>query len=859
MMKRGVLLASRRLATRGFISVALIAGAGSGVAAMLPALSASAAGATPSVSVSSSLNPSTYGDQVSFTATVTPASPTPTGTVTFTYTNSNNAATVFQPICTESGSDVVTLNGSGLASCTPQTALLAGTDTVTASYSGDGTYAAGTNSPLFAQNVSPRATQTTIANNGPTATTYGTTASFKATITVAPGDSNTQAVTVPAPGNTAIFFANAIAPANQLPDCAGANSPNVTGTGTPPVIPSTATCNTKDLPGGSDHVFAFYNGDGNYAQSQTSSGAAQTVNPANTNTTVAPLTSSSTYAHQVTITATVTPPNPGVAGPTGKVAFAAGGTNLPDCSGANAPAVVGTGTPPVAPFTATCKTNDLPGSHGETVTATYSGDSNYSGSVGSSTANGYVVNPVSTSTSAPVPSSNPVGVSQQVTYTATVTPSTAGVNNPTGTVTFLDNGSAISAACSAAPVSTGAGGTTASCSTSYGSTGVHSITATYNGDANYAASSPSSALSENVNTDSTTTTIQDHGPNPSNYGQSVSFTATVTPNPSAGTAPTGTVTFSDGGTPICSNVQVSASGGNATASCVTSSLAAGVHSITASYSGDSTYGGSATTSAASQTVEQNPGYWMVGSDGGIFSFGPRATFYGSMGSQHLNAPIVGIARDPATGGYWMVASDGGVFSFNAPFFGSMGSTHLNKPIVGIAAAPGGNGYWLVASDGGIFTFGPGAAFYGSTGAMHLNRPVVGMAAAPSGNGYWLVASDGGIFTFGPGATFYGSTGAIALNKPIVGLAAAPGGSGYWLVGSDGGIFTFGPGATFYGSTGAIHLNQPVVGIAAAPSGNGYSLVASDGGMFTFGPGVTFYGSMGATRLNGPIVGMASAG
>jgi hypothetical protein len=36
-------------------------------------------------------------------------------------------------------------------------------------------------------------------------------------------------------------------------------------------------------------------------------------------------------------------------------------------------------------------------------------------------------------------------------------------------------------------------------------------------------------------------------------------------------------------------------------------------------------------------------------------------------------------------GYWMVASDGGIFSFgDAQFFGSMGGTHLNKPVVAMA-------------------------------------------------------------------------------------------------------------------------------------------------------------------------------
>ena len=62
---------------------------------------------------------------------------------------------------------------------------------------------------------------------------------------------------------------------------------------------------------------------------------------------------------------------------------------------------------------------------------------------------------------------------------------------------------------------------------------------------------------------------------------------------------------------------------------------------------------------------------------------------------------------PFAAGYWLVASDGGIFTFgpNQPFFGSTGGTPLNRPIVGMAVDPRRGGYWLVASDGGIFTFG----------------------------------------------------------------------------------------------------------------------------------------------------------
>ncbi|HEX4492879.1 MAG TPA: hypothetical protein VH914_16860, partial [Acidimicrobiia bacterium] len=245
------------------------------------------------------------------------------------------------------------------------------------------------------------------------------------------------------------------------------------------------------------------------------------------------------------------------------------------------------------------------------------------------------------------------------------------------------------------------------------------------------------------------------------------------------------------------------------------------------------------------------GYWLVGSNGSVYSNG-SAGDHGSAAS--LARPIVGMAPTPSGQGYWMVGSDGGIFSFgDAGFRGSTGAIHLAQPIVGIASTPSGHGYWMVASDGGIFSFGD-AKFHGSTGAMHLNQPIVGMAATPSGNGYWLVARDGGVFSFGD-ATFHGSTGAMHLNQPIVGMAASHSGSGYWMVASDGGVFSFGD-ATFHGSTGAVHLAQPIVGMAPTRSGAGYWFVARDGGVFSFGD-AHFFGSAGNQGLTS-VVGMAAS-
>jgi hypothetical protein len=85
--------------------------------------------------------------------------------------------------------------------------------------------------------------------------------------------------------------------------------------------------------------------------------------------------------------------------------------------------------------------------------------------------------------------------------------------------------------------------------------------------------------------------------NPSTVGQSVTFTATVSPvSPGTGT-PTGTVTFKDGAT-VLGTTNLAAG----QASFTTSALSVGGHAITASYSGDGSF------SASSASLTQNVGY-----------------------------------------------------------------------------------------------------------------------------------------------------------------------------------------------------------------------------------------------------------
>ncbi|HWW45993.1 MAG TPA: hypothetical protein VN180_13065, partial [Acidimicrobiia bacterium] len=119
----------------------------------------------------------------------------------------------------------------------------------------------------------------------------------------------------------------------------------------------------------------------------------------------------------------------------------------------------------------------------------------------------------------------------------------------------------------------------------------------------------------------------------------------------------------------------------------------------------------------------------------------------------------GAGAPASPGAYWLVSSDGGIFTFGGvPFAGSAGGVHLNQPIVTMAPTPDGAGYWLIARDGGIFTYGD-ATFHGSLAGLppgaRPSAPVVAIVPTGDGAGYWIATADGGVYTFGD-AGFFGS-------------------------------------------------------------------------------------------------------
>ena len=106
--------------------------------------------------------------------------------------------------------------------------------------------------------------------------------------------------------------------------------------------------------------------------------------------------------------------------------------------------------------------------------------------------------------------------------------------------------------------------------------------------------------------------------NPSVFGQSVTFTGTVTGV--AGT-PTGTVTFKDGATTLGTGTL----NGSGQATFATASLSGGTHAITAVYAGDGTYVGS-TSTALTQTVNKADSTTALSSSADPICTGQPVTF-----------------------------------------------------------------------------------------------------------------------------------------------------------------------------------------------------------------------------------------
>ena len=252
------------------------------------------------------------------------------------------------------------------------------------------------------------------------------------------------------------------------------------------------------------------------------------------------------------------------------------------------------------------------------------------------------------------------------------------------------------------------------------------------------------------------------------------------------------------------------------------------------------------------------GYWLVGADGGIFSFG-SAGFFGSTGSFTLQRPVVGISPTGDRKGYWLVASDGGIFAFgDSGYFGSLpglgfspagspGAHPLAAPIVAMVPSADGAGYFMVASDGGIFAFGH-ARFAGSCpGIGGCAGPAVAVMPDATGNGYWLVTATGNVYGFGDAHYL----GAPHRSVPVTSAVRTPDGGGYWVLFADGTVVPFGD-ASAHGDPSGTLGGDTATAIISTSDGGGYWVATAAGAVDNYGDAPAD-GNMAGAHLNAPVV------
>ena len=507
-----------------------------------------AAGTMTTISASSSNpSPASYGQSLSYTATVanSSTSATPTGTVSF-----YNGATKLATLSLVSGTATYTTS-----------ALLVGTYSLTAKYNGTidfDTSASDLTTPVL-QTINPDSTSTNVAAASNPAV-FGQAITFTATVT------NTVVAGITPTGKAT--FQDVF---NGVTTNLGAYN----------LVNGVATVTTSALAAGSHAITATYSGAADFSTSGGTLPGGEIVNPASTTIAVQSSLSLSSFGQKVTYTATVTPGS-GTFDNRGTVQFQVDGNNF------GGPVALSSGTASIQESTLAV------GSH--TITATYSGDTDFSGST-TTTAVAQTIDADTTSTSITASSSNssPSLYGQSLSFTATVANTSGTSLTPSGTVSFYNGSTKL------ATFNLNAAGS-ATYTTSTLSAGTYSLTATYNGTTDFATSSSATPVLQTIEADGTATTItaSSSNPNPSTYGQSLSFTATVANTSGTSLTPTGSVSFYNGSTKL---ITINLVAGSATYT--TSALNAGAYSLTATYNGTTDFATSSSdpTTPILQTVD----------------------------------------------------------------------------------------------------------------------------------------------------------------------------------------------------------------------------------------------------------------
>ncbi len=476
-------------------------------------------------------------------------------------------------------------------------------------------------------------------------------------------------------------------------------------------VGTTITCSATYTPSASDMPGTFtetavFPGDSNYSGSSSSQTNNFAITAASSTTTVGTSGTPSTYGQSVTLTAIIN-------GQFGQV-LGRGGRAKSNVSGSVTwSANTGCSSSPVSgnPGTATCVTSVLPGGN-DTVTATYSGDSDHTGSSGT-LAGGQTVSQASTSISVTSvsPSSEGFGQDTAATITAVVAWSDNGAAPTASNVAIGGNGNgAYGLTTCGAP-----SGDTMSCSATYTPNasdvpGSYTESASFSGDTNYTSSSSSQSNNFSIASASTTTSVGTSG-TPTFFGQPVTFTATITAQyglvkgRKERVKPqqvSGTVTWSPNTGCSPSTVTV---GDPGTATCTTSTLPVGTDTIMATYAGDSEHTGSAGTLPGGQTIQGGAATSI-----NVTSVNPSAEVYGQDAPVMITAVLTwsGAGTPPTASNVTISGNGSGIYgatSCGSPSGDTMTCTATYSP----CGSDGAGNYTEAASFSGDSNYAPSSS------------------------------------------------------------------------------------------------------------------------------------------------------
>jgi hypothetical protein len=390
-----------------------------------------------------------HGTAVTFNVTVAPT-PANGGTVSLVATPASGTppTTAGNPqlgIGSFSENTNIVLSG-GTATITT-TQLPGGTlYPVVASYSGDGTFAAGTSAPVTVT-VTPEASSTAVSvwtfdangnvlSKNATTTPYGS--NYVLQIAVSDSSGNQCATIVAAcPTGTVTLTDNG----GPLKDFSGSNITKLNSQGF-------AEDQPIQLGGGTHSLVATYSGDNSFTASPPSPADVITITTAPTTTTASNGGVASVAVGQsITLSAAIATGSNG-AGPTGTVTFMAGGKSIGTGTVTGTAAVL-TGAGTTASGTASASVS-FTAAGAQSVTAVYSGDGNYATST-SAAITVTVTGGTQATTTVVTPSATSIASGGSVTFTAKVTGTTNNVAGPTGTVQFMNGTTALGTAATCMP------------------------------------------------------------------------------------------------------------------------------------------------------------------------------------------------------------------------------------------------------------------------------------------------------------------------------------------------------------------------------------------------------------------------